>query len=225
MFCDQDDVWLASKVELTMAAMLQAEAERPSTPVLVHTDLQIVDKNLRLLHPSLMAYQHIGGGGASDVRSLLCQNHVTGSTVMANRSLVSKVRGDAADDMLMHDWWLALVAALCGAVVYVDEPTVFYRQHGKNLMGAKPPSILYFAGRLVALARGEAPRRHLRNCAKQARALLDRHGSDCSVSARRAMMVVAMLTDLGPVERRYLLVRHRLLRQGPLRNFAAWLFA
>jgi len=37
MFCDQDDVWLPTKIEKTLAAMQLAEDDG-KTPVLVHTD-------------------------------------------------------------------------------------------------------------------------------------------------------------------------------------------
>jgi hypothetical protein len=37
----------------------------------------------------------------------------------------------------IHDWWLALIAAAAGDVVTLDEPTVRYRMHGANVIGAK----------------------------------------------------------------------------------------
>ena len=44
VFCaDADDVWLPEKIDISMAAMLRAEAE--PGPVLVHTDMMVVDDN------------------------------------------------------------------------------------------------------------------------------------------------------------------------------------
>ena len=40
-------------------------------------------------------------------------------------------------DMLMHDWWLALIAAAMGRAVFLDRATIDYRQHGGNEVGAK----------------------------------------------------------------------------------------
>jgi rhamnosyltransferase len=37
----------------------------------------------------------------------------------------------------MHDWYLALVAASIGQLLYVDQPTVLYRQHDDNVLGAR----------------------------------------------------------------------------------------
>ena len=52
MFCDQDDVWHPDKVRLTLWLMEQVETD-PSLPVLVHTDLRVVDGQLREMDPSL----------------------------------------------------------------------------------------------------------------------------------------------------------------------------
>jgi hypothetical protein len=38
---------------------------------------------------------------------------------------------------LMHDWWLALVASSFGKIGFYNAPTVYYRQHNLNVLGAK----------------------------------------------------------------------------------------
>jgi len=40
--------------------------------------------------------------------------------------------------VLMHDWWLALLAVSAGRVAYIEQPLVQYRQHGENVVGAEP---------------------------------------------------------------------------------------
>jgi hypothetical protein len=35
----------------------------------------------------------------------------------------------------MHDWWIILVAAFEGRIVYLDESLIQYRQHGNNTVG------------------------------------------------------------------------------------------
>jgi hypothetical protein len=37
----------------------------------------------------------------------------------------------------MHDWWLAQCAAAAGHIAYLPRPTVRYRQHGANVVGAR----------------------------------------------------------------------------------------
>jgi len=38
---------------------------------------------------------------------------------------------------MMHDWWLALVAAGTGDILYVRKSLVLYRQHEKNAIGVR----------------------------------------------------------------------------------------
>ena len=40
------------------------------------------------------------------------------------------------DNIIMHDYWLALVACLSGEIGFVDRPTIKYRQHSNNTVGA-----------------------------------------------------------------------------------------
>ena len=138
MFCDQDDVWRPDKVEKTMRALLEAEEEAGAdTPVLVFTDLTPVDERLRLIAPSLMKMQK-QYTDVIDYRALLMQNIVTGCATGINRALAA-LAGHCKDtsQVIMHDWWLGVVAARFGKVVYLDESTMLYRQHGGNSVGAK----------------------------------------------------------------------------------------
>ena len=134
MFCDQDDVWLHEKAEKTLCAMQTAE-NGGKTPVLVHSDLKVVDSNLNVISNSFFEFQRLYQDNITTAR-LLVQNYVTGCTVMINRALKQKCAA-IPDDCIMHDWWLALTAQLFGKIVCINEPTMLYRQHSDNQVGAK----------------------------------------------------------------------------------------
>lgn len=135
MLSDQDDVWLPEKVAIAMAAMKKSEIlHGRDVPLLVHTDLIVVNKDLSIISGSFWKYQNIDPKH-SGINRLLVQNVVTGCTVMVNRSLLNLVR-PAPDGIVEHDWWLALLAASFGKIVHVNTPTLLYRQHGKNVLGA-----------------------------------------------------------------------------------------
>lgn len=135
MFCDQDDVWLPQKVEKTIAAMKLAEGENRETPVLVHSDLKVVDQDLNVISNSFFEFQRLNQDSIT-LPKLLVQNYVTGCTVMINRALKQKC-GKIPNECAMHDWWLALAAQLFGKIVCLNEPLMLYRQHSGNQVGAK----------------------------------------------------------------------------------------
>ncbi|MFM1897540.1 MAG: putative glycosyltransferase EpsE [Pseudomonadota bacterium] len=133
-FSDQDDVWDADKLSVSLRAMQQQE-ERTAGPVLVHTDLRVVDANLEQLAPSLVSYQGLSPTRLNFGRVLVA-NAVTGCTLMCNESLARRAV-PVPVGAVMHDWWIAIMAGLHGSTVYVDRATVSYRQHGGNTLGAR----------------------------------------------------------------------------------------
>ena len=136
LLSDQDDVWAENKIEEQTHLIEELELKYPDKPILIHSDLSVVDESLVNIHGSFMRYQGIHHEGANSLDVLLTQNFVTGCTVMINRQLL-----DAAlptpEEVLMHDWWLALCAAVYGRIEYIDKPLVKYRQHDSNEVGAK----------------------------------------------------------------------------------------
>lgn len=149
MFCDQDDIWLENKVELTLSKMKETEdLNGKTTPVLCHTDLTVVDKDLNTIHPSFYKMQKFDISKTTLNRALV-QNIVTGCTVMINKPLLNLAKGTNAEDIIMHDWWLFLIASAFGKVEVVNTPTILYRQHESNQLGAQNPSeIGYYAKKI-----------------------------------------------------------------------------
>lgn len=135
MTCDQDDVWLPDKIEVTYNKMRETERENKERPILVHTDLKVVDENLNITSESLFRLQNMNSF-RDKINNLLVQNIVTGCTVMVNRNLLNYIV-EIPKNAVMHDWWMALVASSFGKIVFVNLSTVLYRQHGNNSVGAK----------------------------------------------------------------------------------------
>ena len=154
LFCDQDDVWHPEKVQKTREALERAEAEfGADAPILAFSDQTPTDEHLRPLATSLMRYQK-QYFERFDYRSILMQNVVTGGAMGVNRALARLAeRGMGDGRVIMHDWWLAAVAARFGQIAYIDEPLGVYRQHGDNAVGAKDVgSVGYAADRLGKIA-------------------------------------------------------------------------
>lgn len=131
MFCDQDDVWLPNKIELTLKKMLEVE----DGPTLIHTDLKVVDKNLNIISNSFWKFQNIDPKRKS-YNYLIIQNNITGCTMMINKELAD-LSNENFPNGIMHDWIIGIIASLKGKIDYINIPTILYRQHGNNDTGAQ----------------------------------------------------------------------------------------
>ena len=139
-FADQDDVWLPNKLALGASA-LAAHAG----PALYCSRQVLVDAALRPLGES-------GPLRAPPFPAALTQNVATGCTVMLNAAAAALVARSRPPSSSLHDWGSYLVVAAHGGQLLADQtPTVLYRQHPANLVGA-PGSMRRRA--LAALARG-----------------------------------------------------------------------
>lgn len=136
MFCDQDDIWLPNKIELSLKKIKELEEKKnKGIPILVHTDLKVIDSNNKIIAESF--WQLLGlNPEQKSIKDLLGTNFVTGNTVIINRKLKDKI-GNIPLNANMHDWWLALVATEFGIVSYLNKTTILYRQHDLNSVGAK----------------------------------------------------------------------------------------
>ena len=161
MCCDQDDIWLANKISLTLQEMEKHEKE--GLPVLVHTDLKVVDAELQVLSDSF--FEHSNLRKKFEYRDVLIQNHVTGCTMMMNRALVEVINFENDyEQILMHDWLAAIIASGLGKVAFVDCPTMLYRQHAVNSVGAKK----YGVALLISKLKNNSIKKSLVDTTKQA---------------------------------------------------------
>lgn len=130
MFCDQDDYWLKDKIKISVSAL----SEYKNKAALGHTDLKVVNSNLDIIGDSFISYRALNPN-MKDINHLLVQNNVTGCTMIWNRKL-NKYIDLRNKDVAMHDWWIALIAACFGKIIFIPNATILYRQHGNNVVGA-----------------------------------------------------------------------------------------
>lgn len=129
-FSDQDDVWLPDK----MATMLDEVIHHDkSQPLMIYMDLSVVDQDLNVTHSSMIRSQSHHAN--TTLLAELTENTVTGGVAMINHALAEK--WEDTDDVIMHDWYLALLATATGKLVYIDKPGELYRQHDNNVLGAR----------------------------------------------------------------------------------------
>jgi hypothetical protein len=212
---DADDVWMPQRLARTLAALEEAQRARPG-PTLVHSDLVVVDDQLRPLAPSFWDTQGMDPAPRS-LRSLAIHNIAVGPTLLFNAELLAELR-TFPREAIHQDWWIALVAAATGRLVAVREPTVWYRQHASNTTaGARLGSTW---SRLAgAWSVRERVASDLDKTSLQAGALVHRFGGRLSPADRQSLQGLASIAALKGWRRRAAIARWRwLAAHGVARN-------
>ena len=136
LFCDQDDVWIADKVERSMQEMEACEAQNPGKPTVVFTDLRVVDSSLQEISSSFWEYMKINPEKLSTFARLGARRLATGCTMCFNR-LAKSVSLPVSANAYMHDAWVVLSVSKQGGIIKgISIPMVLYRQHASNVLGA-----------------------------------------------------------------------------------------
>jgi len=220
-FSDQDDIWCPEKLSAQLGLMCKAEANDKKTPVLVHSDMEVVNASLGSISSSFMKYQGIRHKGSDPLKVLLIQNFVTGCTVLVNRKLL-EIALPVPSEALMHDWWLGLCAAAFGQVRFIDKPLVRYRQHANNVVGAKSvfqflnPSNAHWGNAWLS------GKNHLTQSVFQAQSLILRILKHDPANQHLPMVkTYSSLLNRSPVSRLATLNRHGIRPQARFRQLLA----
>lgn len=213
MFADQDDVWEEGKVEQSLNRMKVSEKKYSSdTPLLVHTDLKVVDRDLNLFSASFWHYNNLDPEKGQSLNRLLMQNVVTGCTTMINRPLL-QLAFPIPEDSAMHDWWLALVAAAFGQIEVIPSVTMLYRQHGKNTLGAKK----FLSYNYIKQGVDKVRKPEIANQA-QAKELLTRYFYRLSDHQKKMLKAYQKLPRVYFPKKAFLILKYRFFKIGFLRN-------
>lgn len=194
-FCDQDDIWLADKIERMRAVFAD-----PRVLLGYHNAILVDDTG----HGDALLYDDDAQRSALAQTPMPPWHYTLGFTQAFRRSLLTHDRlwirslDHMTPGVMAHDQWYIFLAAALGRVDYVPTPLVRHRQHGHNTYGvAENGHWRRFASRFrhrsewdrlardAARRRGEllmlvAPETNARSRIAQARlrydVLADRHG-------------------------------------------------
>lgn len=132
-FCDQDDIWLESKLEKLLCAI---KTKDNSIPQAVFSNAYLWNSNTNKIYgQATLAFPR-------NVESLLFLNcGIQGAAAIFNKKM-REVLLVPIENIAMHDWYLTIAACTFGKIDYLHENLMLYRQHGNNVTGNAAGSFL-----------------------------------------------------------------------------------
>lgn len=204
MFCDQDDVWLPDKIEKTLSAMHKLEGENSvGTPLLVFTDTTVVNEKLELISNSLL--QYLGRTTNVKPHQVLLESPANGNTIMINKPLRELV-SQMPKEVVYHDVWFTLAAAVFGKLSFVNQATILWRRHSVAVGGVKNRKLSRYLSVSFADHRKYFYRR-LGQCAL----FYNSFGQQMNDQDKSLFAAASQIPQVNWIMRRYLLIRHRML--------------
>ena len=221
-FCDQDDVWLPDKISLSLTRLKELEAiYGTNTPLLVFSDSTVVNQDLSVISNSFWKYEGLNPNFANSFKNLVIQNVAQGCTMCFNKALIDKAL-PIPDEAIMHDWWLMLVASAFGRIDFLERPTILYRQHGSNEVGAKSYSLSTSIYRF--LKERDTIRSSLRLSQTQAKAFRDRYSSSLTPELSSFLTRYSGISNKNYFSRLFFCLRHRLKKCKIARTIGLYVF-
>jgi glycosyltransferase involved in cell wall biosynthesis len=127
-FSDQDDIWMSDKLITAIRVITKFNQE---IPVLYCGRTILVDDEGAPKKKSKKVT------GAASFQNALVENIAGGNTMVFNSTARNLMIAAGRQNVISHDWWAYLLFTGAGGHIYYDQnPKVYYRQHGDNLIGS-----------------------------------------------------------------------------------------
>lgn len=147
-FSDQDDVWLADKIQ---SAINMLESDNLKCPKLYGGCSFVVDNNLNKTGTTTKQERDIS------FENILIQNFLPGHSQVMNQSLVDIINCTQVnpDNIFYYDAWISTVASAFGNIYFDNTPHTLYRQHENNELGFGNGFIGWAVERYRRVAKGD----------------------------------------------------------------------
>nr|WP_113867704.1 glycosyltransferase [Brenneria salicis]NMN92134.1 Glycosyltransferases, probably involved in cell wall biogenesis [Brenneria salicis ATCC 15712 = DSM 30166]RBP61124.1 glycosyl transferase family 2 [Brenneria salicis ATCC 15712 = DSM 30166]RLM29820.1 hypothetical protein BHG07_14195 [Brenneria salicis ATCC 15712 = DSM 30166] len=220
MLADQDDFWFDDKIHDSILKIKEMESEFGiDTPCLVFTDSIISDENLNVKNNSFVHSSALDVDAGLCFERLVVKNSGQGCTFLFNVSLLRLLR-NTPQEIIMHDWWIMLVAACFGKIYYIDKPAMIYRQHSSNEVGALNFDLLFIFKKVLK----SNLHKNIISTQKQAEAFLNRFNGELSPKEKNFLQVYSGLHKMNPLKRRYSALKHGVKSAGLIRTVGLYVF-
>lgn len=219
-FCDQDDIWTANHIEVFLNKYKTLSGVEKQEPILIHSDLTVVDNNLCVLANSFLQYLKLPRNPRK--RYYFLMNNVTGCVSMINDSLKKKAFYDYdylqknIDKITMHDHFFSLVAVEFGKKIFIDDKTNLYRQHDKNVLGAGGG--YNFKGNIRKFFQINKTIQGLETNKRFVKFFADYFQKELSLSEYKIMKEFCDIKSKNKISRIYFLIKNGILKYDIYRN-------
>jgi glycosyltransferase involved in cell wall biosynthesis len=127
-YCDQDDIWLPDKIE---RALIWFSAQPLAVPGLYCSRTATVTPEGHRVGLSPLFRK------APSFNNALVQSLAGGNTMVFNEAARALLVAAGTCDVVAHDWWTYMLVSGAGGTVHYDQvPSLAYRQHEGNQVGA-----------------------------------------------------------------------------------------
>lgn len=218
-FCDQDDVWTEDHISKMIDYYSMLDCTTKENPVLIHSDLYIVNSNLEIINESFFNYsfmpKHI-----NKKNYYLLENNITGGVMVVNDSLKQIIFSHVNDIsnlinlIPMHDQFFGLISSLFGNVFFIDEKLEFYRQHQNNAIGAK--KTLSFNNVISKIF--QINDSWIKTMENQSQLLFENFGDLLSAEDKLCYKEMSKFSENKKVRQLYLICKYRLYKVNKLRK-------
>lgn len=125
---DQDDIWFTNKIEKQIKAIKSDNTK----PLLVFHDLSLIDENGKTVFPSFWKL-HGFFAESFNFKKLFVFNIVTGCTCLINKAMKDELMLCNMENIIMHDYLIALIAYGFGEPIFINEQLMYYRTHSNSV--------------------------------------------------------------------------------------------
>lgn len=132
---DQDDVWDPNKLAVLTKQFTGIDNDLPT---IAFSDLKLIDSSGKTISESFFRRNKISPQTFL-FEHLLYENFLMGCSMIINQAMRLEVL-QMPEDIIMHDYWIALIAYSFGNYIYVDEQLMSYRSHDDTVTNKIQPS-------------------------------------------------------------------------------------
>lgn len=140
-FADQDDIWTKNKLTIFFKRFSDIEKNQQFKDIGVFSDAWVANENGESIGRKLLDKRspRIKNGNLGLTEQLF-EYYAQGASMAVNHEVVEKLRLLPFTELPYkesHDHFIGLVVSYVGYLSFIDEPTLFYRQSGNNVYGAR----------------------------------------------------------------------------------------